>query len=75
MSSLLTEPDGFKERPLYISIDLTNLKPLNFRNIDSLKERDRFIHQATGIDTESSPGRKVGIIRVDSSGIHEIHPE
>lgn len=75
MSILLEEPDSFQERPLYISIDLTQLKPLKIQNIDSRKERDRFINQATGIDTESAPGRKIGIIRVDSSGIHEIKPE
>lgn len=75
MSEHLEKPDGFSERPLYISVDVTNLMLLKSQRIPDRKERDRFIHQALTSDVAAMPGRKVGFVRADSYGLHIIVPE
>jgi predicted ester cyclase len=74
MSKLLTEPDGFQERPLYISVNITRPNIMNVQRIHSKTERDQFFKRAA-TDAESIPETKYEIIRVDSSGSTIIKPE
>jgi len=74
MSQILTEPDGFKERPLYISVNITRRDLMDVQKIHSRKERDQFFKRAV-FDASSVPETKYEIIRVDSSGITIIKPE
>lgn len=74
MSQILTEPDGFAERPLYISVNTSRRDLMDVQKIHSKKERDQFFKRAA-TDASSVPETKYEIIRVDSSGVTIIKPE
>ncbi|PWR74832.1 hypothetical protein ACKUB1_13735 [Methanospirillum stamsii] len=74
MSSLLKDPDGFQERPLYISVNISKIVIMNSQRVHSQKERDQFFKRAA-FDASSVPEQKYEIIRVDSSGVMIIKPE
>ena len=74
MSQILTEPDGFAERPLYISVNITRKDLMDVQKIHSRKERDQFFKRAV-FDASLVPETKYEIIRVDSSGVSIIKPE
>lgn len=74
MSQILTDPDGFQERPLYISVNISKVAIMNSQRVHNQKERDLFFKQAA-FDASSVPEQQYQIIRVDSSGITIIKPE
>ena len=74
MSQLLTEPDGFEERPLYISVNKVTLKEFDHRNLRSKSDRNEFLKRAK-MDGLAAGDVEVLILRIDKSGYYEIHPE
>lgn len=74
MSQILTDPDGFQERPLYISVNTSQITIMNSQRVYSQKERDQFFKKAA-FDASSVPEQQYQIIRVDSSGVTIIKPE
>jgi hypothetical protein len=64
----LKEPDGFSEKPLYLSVDCVHTELLNLQQIRNRKERDKFFSKAKQ-DRTSGPERDIRVIRVDTSGV------
>ncbi len=73
MSKLLIDSVEFSEA-IYASYDTDNLRKLDEKFVNSKSERDKFLKRAMR-DSEYAGGITVKIIRVDKSGVHEIHPE
>ena len=71
---LLKDPDGFEERPLYLSVDCRHPGLLNLQKIRTRSERDKFLAKAWQ-DSQNRETWDVRVIRVDSSGITEIKLE